>query len=229
MNRIATAERIASVTARRRPGLSRHDLPGGEPLGPATWVPTAVVASVTQAMARIGASPSIGITSLSRRAGRTTIAAAAAVALSYELEFRTVVVDLDLGRPGLHEVTRRPLGPGMADYLAGNVELADCLHWENEKLAVVTAGSMAGDRLPSLAQVRGALAAIGEHADVVIADLPPLPPHGQGAQLALHCATTVLVMRAGRTPQEELRRGVRTLGRTPAVVINRAERAPRWR
>ncbi len=191
------------------------------------WVPFAMVESMAEALARIGTHPSVGITSTFRGEGRTTAAAAAAIALSYEFGRKTVLVDLDLTKPGLHIVAGRPLGPGMTELLRGEADLDDCLWWHHEKLGVMTAGSMTEGTPPPLANFGKVLEGIGRSAEVVVADLPPLPPHGPGARLASQCATTLLVVRAGATPVSEIRRAVRTLDIPPPVVINRLQPARR--
>jgi Mrp family chromosome partitioning ATPase len=176
----------------------------------------------------------LAVTSTRRGEGRTTVALGTALVLREAGTGPVVLLELDPARPSLAEVLRLRPAPGLSEALRGTVPLEQCVSWVDSALGVLRAGDLdpdgkdvdgrdLGARLPG---VLGALTAAGCR---VVADLPPLPPHGPGDRLAPAFAATLLVVRAGRTPVEEVRAAARTLPSPPAVVLNATSSAlPGW-
>jgi Mrp family chromosome partitioning ATPase len=215
-----------------RPSIEEVPHVPGEVAAPPLWVPTAVVASTANALTRIhgDGTSSLGITSALRGEGRTTIAMAAAVAERYDYGRKTILVDLDFGRASIGERTGDALSPGLAEYLRGTAELDECIRWHDRLLGVLPAGAVGEDidLLTSAILRSWALKQIGLLADVVVADLPPLPPVGGGARLLGTFNTVLLVVRAGFTTTESVRTAMRSFDTPPPVLLNRVGRhAPR--
>lgn len=176
----------------------------------------------------------VAVTSTRRGEGRTTVALGTALVLREAGPGPVVLLELDAARPSLAEVLRLRHAPGLSEALRGTVPLERCISWVDGALGVLRAGDVdpgghdvdggdLGGRLPG---VLGALAAAGCR---VVADLPPLPPHGPGDRLAAAFSATLLVVRAGRTPVAEVRAAARTLASPPAVVLNATSSAlPGW-
>jgi Mrp family chromosome partitioning ATPase len=196
---------------------------------PPPWVPPSVVDLVAEAVAKLVPRPgtTLGITSTRRGEGRTTIAAASGIALAYDLGLKTLLVDLDLEKPQLTTLVGAAGRPGVLELVSGRATTGDCVEWQQDRLGTIGAGTSQGDFRPSLASYVGVMMQLLGEADVVVADLPPLPPHGAGARLASLCTQVLFVVKAGATTTDEMSRAVRALESPPPVIINRIEGAKR--
>jgi Mrp family chromosome partitioning ATPase len=174
---------------------------------------------------------SIGVTSTLRREGRSTVAAAAALVQRYEYRRKVLLVELDLDASSIAKTMGLNEEPGIADYLRGHAWIGECVQWYDDGLGVIVAGGAGADDPPLAAQIPSSslVADLSELADVVVADLPPLPPVGYGAHLAPLFSTTLMVIRAGATPVPQIERAVASLDRAPYVILNAVSNpAPRW-
>jgi tyrosine-protein kinase Etk/Wzc len=170
------------------------------------------------------------VTSAERGEGRSTVAAGAAVVLRTEYEQQTVLIELDLDAPSFAETFAIPRAPGLAELLRGEAVLADCVTWVQPGLGVLPAGSV-HDVIDVLTRFRRSdvLSDLLAAGHAVVADLPPLPPHGTADRVVDLFPKVILVVKAGVTPQPALRAAVSILDTTPAVVLNHKESAvPRW-
>jgi Mrp family chromosome partitioning ATPase len=217
--------------------LGTRGTPGGGASGPLPrpqgWAPDSVLEQCAHARVKLTgrAVPSIGVTSCARREGRTSIAAALAVVERCDHHHRTILAELDLEQPSLAKRLGVPGRPGVAEVLRGEASLDDAIRWVGEDLGVLVAGEV-GDRATDLqARLVGGrfLPDLEELCDTVIVDLPPLEPTGTGAPVANLCSLVVLVVRAGATPVDQIRRAVSGLDTPPPVILNAVQRrGPRW-
>lgn len=198
---------------------------------PPPWVGRQIMASTADALNHIhhlhaGSTGTLGFTSALRGEGRTTIALAAAIAERFDFGRKTVLVDLDFTKPSLGTRTGALPCPGLAEYLRGEAALADCICWQDDRLGVIPAGAVddEAEDLTSAFLRTWALDQIALHAEVVVADLPPLPPNGAGARLAAAFASVVLVVRSGVTSSDVVETAVRSLPTPPPAILNRLER-----
>lgn len=196
------------------------------------WAPEGVLQGCRPVLRSIlgGSGGPIGVTSASRREGRSTIAAGLARVLRDEHQQSTVLIELDAGARSSASAFPGHDGPGLLDVLDGAVSTSECVRWLGPGLGVLTAGPV--DDVPEVlsrfrhSQVLRDLKAAG-HA--VVADLPPLPPHGGADRVVDAFPDLVLVVRTGVTPRAALQSALVTLGRTPVVVLNqKASSVPRW-
>lgn len=197
------------------------------------WAPAAVLRSCGNAVAQVhGAGvSSIGVTSAATREGRTTIAIGTALVERNDFGRRTVLVELDLERPTLASRLGMSPHPGVAEALRREAKVADCISWIDDHLGVMVAGQHDGDAARLIAGLRDAplLAEVAKQCDIVVGDLPCLPPDGLGDRVAGEFDAVMLVVAAGSTPLSVVRRGVAHLERSPYVVLNRTKSAvPRW-
>lgn len=105
----------------------------------------------------------------------------------------------------------------------------DFVAWSNPDLGVLRLGDrLDADRLTQ-DQVRAMLAELRSHEVDVVADLACLPPKGTGDQVADLFDVIVLVVKAGSTSADDVRRASLFLAEPPMVLLNRTASAiPRW-
>ncbi len=88
----------------------------------------------------------LGLTSCLPAEGVTTIASQTAVAAATHLRLRTVLVDCNFARPGVHRTFGVGLCPGLRDAVEEEMPLADVLRPSGvELLSLVTAGTVQKD------------------------------------------------------------------------------------
>ena len=159
--------------------------------------------------------------------GKTLTAANLALTFSESYQKRVLLIDGDLRRPTLHSVFRLDSASGLADGLLSATDTKMVVRQVSSRLAVLPAGRpssdpMAGltsDRMKRLlAEARGAF-------DWVILDTPPVMLLPDAHVMASMVDGAVLVVRAGSTPYELVRRASEAIGRSRivGVVLNRAE------
>jgi Mrp family chromosome partitioning ATPase len=182
----------------------------------------------SSALALMGGPTSLGITSCLRGEGRTTVALATALAQSRNFGRKTICVDFDLERPGLAKTLGAKGTVGVADFIRGELPLAECIQWVSHDLGVVGAGTV-GRNAPREASrliQSQLLEDIQEHCEAVVVDLPPFV--GAGVSLARLCPNVVLVVRTGVVSLDQVRRAAAELNHPP-VILNGADAAgPGW-
>jgi non-specific protein-tyrosine kinase len=198
---------------------------------------------------RVDQRASLLVTSAVPAEGAASVACGLAVAFA-EAGYAVVLVDADLREDGRSAGGANPRGVdaylgitssvGLSDVLAGTAPLTDALtEWGSERLHVVSAGSIVanpGELLASPA-LAGVVRALEHDFDLVLVNAPPLLPVADGAVLSTLTTGVLLVVRAGRTRQEEVDRAVRIVKSTGAgfigAVLNTTpdwiRGAPAWR
>jgi capsular exopolysaccharide synthesis family protein len=169
------------------------------------------------------------IVSADTAAGKSSVAANLASVMA-QGEKRVILVDADLRKPSIHTITDLPNESGLSDLFRNGVEITKTLKvWKDERVAVMTGGEMP----PNPAELLGSrkmdhiLARLGEKADVVVIDSPPLIV-SDALMLATRVDGVLVVIRPGHTRKkfalammEQLNRaGARVLG----IVMNRVPR-----
>ena len=168
------------------------------------------------------------VTSPQRAEGKTTIASNLAIALAQHGAGEVLIIDADLRRPTLHKVFGVASGPGFANFLDDEVELADVIQpTATSKLYVVPAGRTVSTLADLLASPRlaPALDELSERFKHIVFDTTPLFGISDALSLAPHVGGALLVLRHGHAHRETARRAVNllvTVG-TPflGVVLNR--------
>ena len=151
--------------------------------------------------------------------GKSTIAACLAISASTS-DVRTVLVDLDLHRPG---ATRRFVGAngaGVVDSLPGNAALESTAEpFENLPIAMIDAGSIETLR-PGLIEKRDMailIANLRHEYDLIVIDTPPILAVSDPVYISRFVDAVLLVVAWRDTPKHLI---------TEAVEIMRASRVP---
>lgn len=114
-------------------------------------------------------------------------------------ELRTLVVDANFRRPGVHKATGASEEPGLSDVLSGDTNLTGAVQsGDTPGLDVLAVGS-AGRRKPEhliTASFQRLLDEARENYDIVIIDAPPAIVSSDSLTLAAKCDASLLVIRA---------------------------------
>lgn len=137
--------------------------------------------------------------------GKTTTVVNAALALGRGGRNRVVLVDADLRRPGVARMLGLRAQRGLADVVAGRVQLDDCLwRFGSDELYVLPAGVPPEDLAATLYDPRlgDVMAALKQRFDFVLADTPPVLQLADVPTLCRDLDGAILVVRANHTPRE---------------------------
>jgi Mrp family chromosome partitioning ATPase len=177
---------------------------------------------------------SIGITSPSSHAGKTTLSIALASSLCVDFAGAVTLVDADVETNSLAKEYGLDGRRGFADAVKGDASLADVVnHSSRMPLNVVTAGTHDVDagRLARSERVRPIIEALKSDSRFVVVDLPATLDSVNAPSLAANCDVVVVVVHSGRTTRRELDRTLKMLrsANVAGVVINRSRsRVPHW-
>ncbi|MFF1252974.1 polysaccharide biosynthesis tyrosine autokinase [Pseudarthrobacter sp. NPDC058329] len=168
----------------------------------------------------------IVVTSSVQSEGKSTVTANLAVTMAAAGE-NVVVVDGDLRRPTLVDVFNLVPGVGVTDVLTGTAELADVLQpWGAlPNLTVLGSGRIPPNPSELLGSraMKNMLNALAEDA-IVLIDAPPLLPVTDAAVLSRAADGAIVVIRTGKTTQEQLAQSLGNLekvrGRILGAVLN---------
>jgi len=164
--------------------------------------------------------------------GKTSIAANLGIAFAQAGQ-RVALVDANVRVPRLSELFELRFSRGLSDVLAGDSPLEEVLaRFPELPLAVVGAGTPRPDPSDILPRFSEVIAALREHADIVIVDAPSLEQGGDAATLAAAASGSLLVACLDSTRTAQLESAVREIGLASGpvsgVVVNRRPRR-RWR
>ncbi len=154
--------------------------------------------------------------------GKSTVSANLAIALAQAGQ-KVILVEADLRRPSLGEYMGFERAVGLTNVLIGQIALLDALQafGADERLAILPGGPIP----PNPSEILGSQAMndlirqLEDLADVVIFDTPPLLPVTDAAVLAAQTRGALLVIRAGKTTREQVRRALRALDAVGATAI----------
>jgi protein-tyrosine kinase len=172
---------------------------------------------------------SIVVTSTGPEEGKSTATANFGV-VAAQAGSRVCVVDSDLRRPTLHRLFKVSNARGLTTALVEGLSFAElALPTAIPKLSVLPSGPLPPNpgELVGSHRMRECLQAAAESFDLVICDSPPMMAVGDAAALAAQCDGVILVIRAGKTAHDILRRVVEQIeavkGRILGVLLNRAD------
>ncbi|MGP4031799.1 polysaccharide biosynthesis tyrosine autokinase [Pseudarthrobacter sp. 1C304] len=163
----------------------------------------------------------IVVTSSVPAEGKSTVTANLAVTMAAAGE-NVVVVDGDLRRPTLVDVFNLIPGVGVTDVLSGHAELEDVLQeWSAmPNLRVLGSGRIPPNPSELLGShaMKTLLRTLAQDA-IVLVDAPPLLPVTDAAVLTRIADGAIVVIRAGKTTDEELGKSLGNLGRVNGNVL----------
>jgi protein-tyrosine kinase len=159
--------------------------------------------------------------------GKTLTASNLALTFSESYQKRVLLIDADLRRPSLHTVFRLDTALGLGDGLLSAGETKMLVRQVSPRLAVLPAGRPSSDPMAGLTsdRMRRLLEEAKQSFDWVILDTPPVMLLPDAHLLASMVEGAVLVVRAGSTPHDLVKRSAEAIGRPRilGVVLNRAE------
>ena len=159
--------------------------------------------------------------------GKTLTASNLALTFSESYQKRVLLIDADLRRPSLHTVFRLDTALGLGDGLLSTGETKMLVRQVSPRLAVLPAGRPSSDPMAGLTseRMRRLLDEAKQSFDWVILDTPPVMLLPDAHLLASMVEGAVLVVRAGSTPHDLVKRSADAIGRSRilGVVLNRAE------
>lgn len=149
--------------------------------------------------------------------GKTFCAVNLAISMASERDVEVLLVDADFAKPSIPDRLGIASGPGLLDALAGAVNsVEDCiLDTDIPQLSILPAGKRTNSDTELLASERARAMLDGIAAAnprrIVIFDSPPALAASPASVLALHVGQVMLVVRADRTSESDLREAVKQL------------------
>ena len=162
--------------------------------------------------------------------GKTLTVANLGLTFSESYHRNVLLIDADLRRPALHKVFGTDNASGLMDGLMAATERKLPVRQVSERLALLQAGQPSSDPMAGLTsdRMRRLIAEARERFDWIIIDTPPVALLPDANLLAAMVDGAVMVVKAGSTSYEMVKRAVDAIGRQRVigVVLNRAESAP---
>ena len=169
------------------------------------------------------------VTSAAAGEGKTLTAVNLALTFAESYHRRVLLIDADLRRPAVHQIFDLPISIGLADVLRAG-DTGPPLVQVTPRLSILQAGAPVQDPMSLLTSER--MTRVVEEAaaafDWVILDAPPVGLLSDANLLSSVVDGVVLVIGAGRTPLEAIRRAANAIGRERILgtVLNRATEIP---
>ena len=173
----------------------------------------------------------IGVISPRGGDGNTTIALALAGTLA-DVYGSVVLLEMAAGS-GVAEELQLPPGPGLRDFLSGDLEINEVLRRTSKSnLFLLSAGAVPERSLglDRTAQTRALLKQLRSAFEVVVVDFPPLLTNEESPALLGQADSAVLVLEAGKTAMDDVARVTDLCGSVPlrGVFLNRFRDLPGW-
>ena len=175
-------------------------------------------------------------TSATAAEGKTITAANTAIALAHQGS-TVLLIDADLHRPSCHKALKIPGAQGLADYLAGQLDLHRAIKPTSvANLSVMNCGSIppSPTELIGSKKMRETLDRLKENYDFLVIDSPPVMPVSDAVVLSSLADGMIFVVEAQRTPKHLVRTAIAQLGSNQSkilgIVLNRVDiRGPEYR
>ena len=170
------------------------------------------------------------ITSSIPAEGKTFVAANLAQSIVRQPDRRVLLIDADLRASRLHQTLGAPSGPGLSDYLRGEVdEYAIIQNGLEGNLCFIPGGQQVSNPSELLLRdkMKHLLDMMTAVFDWIIIDSPPALPVHDASMLADQCDGVLFVVRAGSTDSEIAKRVVAEFRdkNLLGVVLNRVDSA----
>ncbi|MBT7790830.1 MAG: CpsD/CapB family tyrosine-protein kinase [Calditrichaeota bacterium] len=154
--------------------------------------------------------------------GKSTTVANLAIAFA-QLRRRTLLVDADMRKPVQHNVFEHSRGPGLSEYLIGDVEdINSIIHKTKvENLFMITAGGLppnpsellGSDRMSTLVDQ------LENDWDMVLFDSPPIVAVTDASMISGEIDAIAMVVKAGQTDRAAVDRALDTIKNVKAPLI----------
>jgi len=163
----------------------------------------------------------VSITSPGRSDGKSFVASNLALAFA-SVGYRTLLIDGDVRRGGLHRILTVSRKPGLTDVLAGDVTAEAALQrTPYSGLSFIGCGSRRhrGPELLSSAAMPRLVASLRPHYEAIIVDTPPLVAGVDAFALGTVTGALVLVLRAGMSDRDVATAKLDVLDRLPVRLL----------
>jgi capsular exopolysaccharide synthesis family protein len=154
--------------------------------------------------------------------GKSTTTANLAIAFA-QLRKRTLLIDADLRKPVQHNVFDLPRGPGLSEYLIGDVDDFDSVVHKTkvDNLSLVTAGGLPPNPSELLGSDKmGALISRLENEwDIVLLDSPPIVAVTDASMISGEIDAIIMLVKAGQTDRTAVDRAIDTLRNVKAPLV----------
>ncbi|MBT3750860.1 MAG: polysaccharide biosynthesis tyrosine autokinase [Bacteroidetes bacterium] len=154
--------------------------------------------------------------------GKSTTVANLAIAFA-QLRKRTLLIDADLRKPVQHNVFDQPRGPGLSEYLIGEVESFDSIiHGTKiENLFMVTAGGLPPNPSELLGSERMSelVDKLEQEWDMVLFDSPPIVAVTDSSMISAEIDALIMVVKAGQTDRTAVSRALDTIANVKSPLI----------
>lgn len=171
----------------------------------------------------------IVVSSANPREGKTTLVMYLGTTMAQSGE-RVLVIDTDMRRPRLHVSTGVSRNVGVSNLIVGDGKIEDAVKsTEIPNLFVLPCGPLPPNPAELLMSKKfhELLEELGRRYDRIILDSPPLGPVTDAVVLAKHTDGAVIVVRAGKTLRDEIKRATRQIraidGTVIGVIVNRLD------
>jgi capsular exopolysaccharide synthesis family protein len=154
--------------------------------------------------------------------GKSTTVANLAIAFA-QLRKRTLLIDADLRKPVQHNVFDLSRGPGLSEYLIGDVEEFHSIisPTKVENLFVVTAGGLppnpsellGSDRMSRLVDT------LEQEWDMILFDSPPIVAVTDSSMISSEIDALIMVVKAGQTDRSAVDRAMDTIANVKSPLI----------
>jgi capsular exopolysaccharide synthesis family protein len=148
----------------------------------------------------------------------TAINLATAIAMS---EYKVLLVDADLRKPRISKALNLPNTKGLSTYLAGASDMDIIQDGPVPNLSIITSGPLPPNpsELLSSNRLNFLIRTLAEEFDIIIFDTAPLLSVTDGLILSKVLDGTILVIRAGKTNYDEVKRALKGLTDLNAHVL----------
>lgn len=162
----------------------------------------------------------IGITSSTEQEGKSTTSGN--IALSFcQSEKKVLLIDLDLRRPSIHKKFGITNQRGFTEVILGKYNINECIQNYKGKLDILTSGKIPPNPAEMLSSKHTTdfLAAIKEHYDYVIIDLPPVLAVTDAQIISTKIDGMIFVVRQGKPKKVEILEANKLLKNVKANIV----------
>jgi capsular exopolysaccharide synthesis family protein len=175
----------------------------------------------------------LAVTSPNKGAGKSTVALNLAISFAMEVDHNALLVDADLRDPDLCNLLELEPGPGLADYLVGDVALEDVIrHARIGNLALLPGGKPVANsselmRSPMMENLVRHLRN-RDPERIIVFDVPPILAGADTLALSGYMDATILLVEEGRTSHDDVERACELLRNSNllGIVLNKSRELP---
>ena len=154
--------------------------------------------------------------------GKSTTTANLAIAFA-QLEKRTLLVDADLRKPVQHNVFDQQRGPGLSEYLIGEISsLDEIVHATKiQNLFLITAGGLPPNpsELLGSTKMSNLIKELESTWDIVLLDSPPIVAVTDASMISAEIDAIAMVVKAGQTDKAAVDRALDIIENVKAPLI----------